>query len=572
MQIRRGAKYIWQIPEVDEQQVFEYAAMFNLSLPVIHTLLGRGLQSKDDLESYLFSSFSKDVPHPSKLKDADKAVDRIEKAIKDNERILIFGDYDVDGITSSAMMLLCLKPLTSHVNFFLPNRIRDGYGLSKKIVERAAKNGYTLIITVDNGISAYEAVEAANECGIDVIITDHHRPHEKVPAAYAVVNPCQQSCEYPFKSLAGVGVTFKLLSYLYERRGLSLPSKVYELLLLGTIADVVPLLGENRFWVRYGLQLINKYQSFPLEVLKTNVKLYKPALTATDIGFSIAPQINALGRLEDPRRGVWFLIGSDHKEVEEVGKFLGALNEERKLIERKIIAEIKNQIEAEGLDKEPGVIIVASKQWTPGVIGLVASRIVGLYGRPTILLHLGKDGIAKGSCRSIPEFNIFEGLKEAKDLLITFGGHALAAGLSLKASHIEELRRRLSERVRTLLTPEDLQPKIMVDAQLRLGDVSKKLMSDLRYMEPFGNENPAPTFYVRDLSLVQPPQVLKEEHIKCMVSAEGVVKPLIFFNRPDLIDVLMSRGAEPFDCAVTPIENHWQGRVNIELRGIDIAL
>ena len=313
MHIITGAKYLWKMPQAQEQHVINIAATYNLSIPIAHTLLSRGFTDHDAINSFLFCSFEQNVAHASRLKDATKAVDRILYAIMNKEPMLIFGDYDVDGITSSALMMISLLPLGANVNFYLPHRVKDGYGISTKIVDRAARNGYKVIVTVDNGITALEPAARAKELGIDMIITDHHRPHAELPDAYAIVNPNQTACEYPFKKLAGVGVAFKILSLLYEQKGLSLPAKAYELLLLGTIADVVALHGENRYWVRHGLHYVNKVESLSLKALKQNGKLVKPLISSLDIGFSITPQINALGRLEDPRQGVKFLIGADQQ-------------------------------------------------------------------------------------------------------------------------------------------------------------------------------------------------------------------------------------------------------------------
>lgn len=275
MSLLRAEKYIWSLPETQQQHVAEVAARYMLSFPVAQSLLTRGFTTPEQIEQYLFTSYERDVAHASLMKDADKAVARIMQAIENKEKILVCGDYDVDGITSSSLMMMCLLPLGAQVNFFLPHRVRDGYGLSTKMVDRAADNGYTLLITVDNGITAVDPVSRANERGIDVIITDHHRPHASVPDAYAIVNPNQKDCAYPFKYLAGVGVIFKVLSLLYEKIGKSLPAKVYELLLLGTVADVVTLSGENRYWVRHGLQHIASVESFSLKVLKENGKGYQ---------------------------------------------------------------------------------------------------------------------------------------------------------------------------------------------------------------------------------------------------------------------------------------------------------
>ncbi len=571
-QILQGEKYLWRLPDVDNRLVADIAASYNLSFPIVQTLFSRGFKEKDAIDSFLFTTYERDVAHPSRMKDAQKAVDRILHAINNQEKILVFGDYDVDGITSSSLMMISLLPLGAQVNFYLPHRVKDGYGLSTKVVERAASNGYKVIITVDNGISAFEPALRAKELGIDLIITDHHRPHDHVPEAYAIVNPNQSDCPYPFKVLAGVGVSFKLLSLLYEMKKMQLPAKAYELLLLGTVADVVPLLGENRYWVRHGLNYVNQYESLALRVLKQNGKVVHERISSTDVGFSLAPQINALGRLEDPRQGVGFLIGSNEKDVEHTGKILLELNEARKEIERSIYNHVVHEIQSGNIDLSiENVIVAASDSWPPGVIGLVAGRLMNAYGKPTILLHLSKNGIAKGSCRSIPEFNMFNALQANKDLLLNFGGHSMAAGLGLKIENVPLLKARLESMVREQLTEFDLKQKLVLDASARLSDFNQKFMADLNHLEPFGNSNSVPVFYLPDVVCVQKPQLLKDAHVKCSVFADGVIKQLMFFNRPDLFEKLMAVGENSFSLAAQVKENHWNGRTNIELMGTDIS-
>ena len=487
----QGVKYSWLLPEQDTQTILSLAARYSLSTPLCQTLLTRGYKDTESINSYLFTSFEQNVVSAVSMKDAQKAVDRINAAIDKNEKILIFGDYDVDGITSSSLMMACLLPLGAQVNFYLPHRVKEGYGLSTKVVKRAAQNGYKVIITVDNGTTAFEQAKVAKEVGIDLIITDHHKPHGTLPDAYALVNPHQKGCAYPFKEFAGVGVGFKVLSLLYEQRGLPLPEKAYELLMLGTIADVVPLAGENRFWVRHGLQWANKAPSYSFHVLKHNGKVTRPLVKSTDIGFKIAPQINALGRLEDPRQGVKFLLGSDKKETERVGSVLCELNSVRKEIEQSIVHDVKHLVESGTISlAEENVVLAAGKEWPPGVIGLVASRIVGEYARPTLLFHITKSGKAKGSCRSIAGFNVFDALESCSDLLDQFGGHAMAAGLSLDAEKLPELKARLEQRTRELLKPEDFQHTLVLDAHLSLTDITQKLVKDMNNFEPFGGRKP----------------------------------------------------------------------------------
>ncbi|MBV8660751.1 MAG: DHH family phosphoesterase, partial [Candidatus Dependentiae bacterium] len=437
---------------------------------------------------------------------------------------------------------------------------------------RAAANGYTVIITVDNGTTAFAPTARAKELGIDVIITDHHKPHGKIPDVFALVNPHQHDCNYPYKYFAGVGVAFKLMSLLYREKKMELPDKVIELLLLGTVADVVPLTGENRYWVRHGLAHVNRTESYAMRVLKANNKFVKPSLGSLDIGFTIAPQINALGRLDDPRQGVQFLIGAAPADTDRIGKLLWQLNQARKEIENEIFQEVKAKIDSNAIDlSKENVIIAASHNWATGVIGLVASRLVGAYGKPTLLFHLTKDGIAKGSCRSIPEFSIFDGLVENADLIDTFGGHAQAAGLAIKVENLAQLKENLEKKVAAELTEFDLQQKLRIDAHAKLPDFSQKLMADMANLEPFGHQNSQPYFYIKDVVLVQRPTLMKDLHIKCVIFADGVIKPLVFFNRPELFEQLIAQGDETFDIVAQVMENYWNGKTTVELQGIDIA-
>jgi single-stranded-DNA-specific exonuclease len=567
-----GLNYQWILPSYDNDKVHDLSAFYNFSIPLMQTLVNRGLDSKEVLDLFLFTN-EQLVGDPSLLKDADKAVDRIISAIKNKEKILVAGDYDVDGITSTSMMMLCLIPLGAQVNYFLPHRVRDGYGLSSKIVGRAADNGYTVIITVDNGITANEPAKLAKERNVDLIITDHHRPQDPLPDAFAIVDPVQQDCLYPFKLLAGVGVAFKILSLLYKKLNKPLPQKAYELLLMGTVADVVPLLGENRYWVRHCLQRLDDHQSYSFSALKNNVKLAEKPISSLDIAFSIAPQLNALGRLEDPRKGVHFLIGAKRADVDHVAQVLHELNEARKDVERVILNEIEQVIDSGqiNLEKE-NIIVAASKKWPPGVIGLVASRLMSAYGKPTLLFHLTKDGKAKGSARSIPAFDLFSALQECSELLDHFGGHACAAGLSLKVENLPLLKDKLEKKILEKLTPEDLEPKIELDALLQLGDLKGKFMDDMRLMEPFGSMNNAPVFYIPDVTLVDEPILLKDQHVKCKIFSQGTIKPVIFFSRPELFKTFLELKDDSFDLAATVMENYWQGTRSIELKGVDVAI
>jgi len=566
-----GAKYLWCAQRQISHDVHDLAQQFNLSIPIVQVLINRGMTSTDSITQFL-SDLDEDIADPLLLKDALRAVTRIEQAIANNEKILIAGDYDVDGVTSSALILVSLKPLGAHINFFLPHRQRDGYGLSVNTIRRAAANGYKVIITVDNGITAFEPAREAKNLGIDLIITDHHQPHAHLPDAYAIVDPHQSDCKYPFKYFAGVGVSFKLMSLLYTRRSLPLPSKVYELLLLGTVADVVPLIGENRFWVRRSLRHINQSKSLSLAILKKNAQITKEVMSSLDIGFYVAPQINALGRLDDAREAVAFLIGSQPEEVERIGIILANMNQARKNIEKKIVAEIVANIESGIISIQDAVLVVEGKDWPSGVVGLVASRLVGLYGRPAIVLHCTTNGTLKGSCRSIAEIDIFNALDSVKNLLISFGGHPMAAGVALAYENLASFRTALHEYVIARIALADMKQRIYLDAELTLPDLNKKLVQDMKTLEPFGAGNREPIFLISSVTRIGDIQVLKEAHVKCMVFQQGVMKPIIFFNRPELYHTLQSHDQEPFNVAASVTENHWNGKINIELCGIDVTL
>lgn len=568
-----GQKYQWTLPKVDEDAARALACAHNLSIPIAQILYARGYTTSQALNAFLFSSLEKDVAHPSLLLDAEKAALRILKAIEQQEKILIFGDYDVDGITASSLMLAALMPLGANINYFLPSRQKDGYGLSVDAVTKAHLNGYQLIITVDNGITAIEAANKAHDLGVDLIITDHHRPQEELPKALAIINPNQTACAYPFKDLAGVGVIFKVIALIYEIKGIeTLPTKLYELLMLGTIADVAPLLGENRFWVRHGLTQVSKNQSHALTVLSNNVNLMKSTYSSLDIGFMIAPQINALGRMSNPREAVKFLISSDRPEVERIGLILKTMNDDRKKLERSIYEEIDGAILNKSIDlNTEHVLVAASSNWPPGLIGLIAGKLMQNYGRPTLLFHID-NGIAKGSCRSIPEFNIFDALKANEDLLISFGGHSFAAGLKVTLENLPKLKERLEQRLLSFVSPADLVPKVTLEAQIELPELNGKCWSDLEQLEPFGNQNPQPAFLIKNVTLLKQPNLLKDKHIKCTIFSQGIIKPVIFFNRPELYSVLTQLQDKPFHIAAYVTKNEWGGTARIELQGIDIAI
>jgi len=573
MQIIQGLKFRWHINEAPQEIVAELSAKHFLTFPITHALVARGYNSSEKLLQLLAPDSSSHIADPRLLKSCDVAVDRLLKAIEKKEKILIFGDYDVDGITSTSLMLLSLIPLGAQINFFLPVRKKHGYGLSEYAVEQAHKNNYSLIITVDNGISAFPAANLAQKLGIDLIITDHHKPHHELPPALCIVNPQQSDCLFPHKNLAGVGVIFKVISLLYKNIGKELPHKIYELLMLGTIADVVPLIHENRHWVLHGLSLINQQKSDAISMLLENANLTKERIGARDVGFMLTPQINALGRLDDPRDAVKFLISSDHEDIKRVGEILKKINEDRKKIEREIYEEIELSIKKQVHDVSKDFVLMAGNNtWPAGVIGLVAGKLTHAYGKPTFLFHLTQDGIAKGSCRSVKGIDLFSILEENKDLLISFGGHSAAAGLSLKQSDLAELKRRLSLSISTKVDISDLQPRISADAFLEFSDINAHLVKDLERLEPFGMGNEEPVFIINELTQLKAPKLMKEKHLKITAFAQGVIKPIVFFNRPELYDVFKNLGDKTFSIVGTITQNEWNDTKSTEIIGIDAKI
>jgi single-stranded-DNA-specific exonuclease len=572
MKIVQGLKFRWNLHECPREAVADLAAANYITMPIAHALFARGYTSTELLRQLLAPDSSVHIASPKLLKSCDVAVARILKAIENDEKILVFGDYDVDGITSVSLMLLALLPLNAKINFFLPVRKKHGYGLSVYAVEQAHKNGYKLIITVDNGISAFPAAERAQELGIDLIITDHHKAHDHLPPAYCIVNPQQNDCQFPHKNLAGVGVIFKVISLLYEQLQKPLPNKIYELLMLGTIADVVPLIHENRHWVLHGLNIVNKQKSEAISTLAENAGLTKERIGARDVGFMLTPQINALGRLDDPRDAVKFLISSDSEHVRAIGEILKNINEERKTIERGMFEEIESVVKKNLNLPQEYLIMAGHNHWPAGVIGLVAGRCTHAYGKPTFLFHLTDDGIAKGSCRSVKGLDLFKVLDKNKDLLLTFGGHSAAAGLSLKQTDLPELKKRLIATISELVKLEELRPQVLVDATLEFSDIGQNLVKDLLRLEPFGIGNEEPVFVVENLTQVKPPRLMKDKHIKITAFSQGIVKPIIFFNRPELYDIFTNLGEKTFSVVGTITQNEWNDTISTEIIGIDAKI
>ncbi|MBN1356343.1 single-stranded-DNA-specific exonuclease RecJ [bacterium] len=542
-----------------------------LNLPgfVSDILLQRGFRDIESIQSFL-SPRLEDLHDPFRMKDMDRAVDRICQALKNQEKILVCGDYDVDGITSVAMMKMCLPALGAEVFTYLPNRFRDGYGFHEISVDRAKTLNVSLLITVDCGISAVESVDYANRSGIDVIITDHHEPGEILPDAYAILNPKCADSAYPDNNLAGIGVAFKLIQALIERKILQFPvPQLLELVALGTVADVVHLTGENRIFVHFGLESLSHSSHVGLKALmKVAGITYGQQINPVAIGYQLGPRINAVGRLGIPNQALHLLLTRSPEKANRLADQLNQLNHQRQVIEEKILTHVIDQIRASELDKD-NFIVVSGENWHEGVIGIVASKITEMYYRPACVISI-KDGVGKGSGRSIPYFNLFDCLQKAGHLLIEFGGHQIAAGFRIDPKRIKEFRHACSEIARNQIHPEDLIPKIEIDTETSLPELSFESVKSLERLAPFGLGNPKPRLLIRNLRTRYPPRQVGADnaHLKLVLTQNHRSVNAIAFNFGKHIQDIQASSC--MDVVATPEINIWNGRESIQLNIHDI--
>jgi single-stranded-DNA-specific exonuclease len=482
---------------------------------VIDTLLeGRGV-SLEDLD------VGPEVMHsPSLMTDVDKAVERLARAVRGGERMVVFGDYDVDGVTSTALLLESLQQVGGDAQYLLPDRHQDGYGLKPPGVERALKMGADLIVTVDNGMSAFEALELAAARNVDVVVVDHHRQLGDLPRAVAIVNPNRDDCSYPFPDLAGVGVAFKVVQALCEelmesgqrRRFLN---DLLDLVALGTVADMMPVLGENRLYIQRGLQVLSRTQRPGLRQLLLAAGYANKPVDAAAVAFHLGPRLNVAGRLETPDLALRLLMTRDDGEGAGLAQELNALNSRRQVLQRAGAAEAEALVSSQILQEET-MIILLGESWHLGVIGLLASRLSEKHARPAVVCTAQRqDGTYTGSARSIPAYDISAGVSTCGDLLLNYGGHPGAAGFTLPQEAFEEFRVRLLEHARTRLSEADLQPTLEIDLLLRPQDVSSGTLNSLRQLEPFGQGNPAPLFCARGCHITRARAIGKGgDHLK----------------------------------------------------------
>lgn len=554
----------WQIYQTNEQKVEEIAKKYEINKLLATILVNRDITEKQTIEKFL-NPKRNDFYDPYLMPDMKIAVERIIKAIEKKEKILIYGDYDVDGITSVTVLKSFLEERGITISEYIPNRLKEGYGLNKKAIEEIAKQGIQLMITVDCGISAVEEVEYANKLGIETIITDHHEPGNELPKALAVVDAKRKDNTYPFRNLAGVGVVFKLIQAIGTR--LKLDEKKYlkylDIVCIGTISDIVPLVDENRVIVKLGLKLVKQTKNLGLrEIIKSSG--YNQ-IDSNTISFGVAPRINACGRMGHQEEALKLFLETEEKEVNQLTQKLNEYNKIRQETEKKIYNEAVEEIEKEKLYNK-NTIVIMKKNWHHGVIGIVASKITELYFKPSILLCEEEEN-AKGSGRSIPGFDLYEALTNCKEHIDRFGGHSMAIGINIKKDDFEKFRNKL-ENIAEEKNIREIVPILKVDAQIYLDDINKEMVGSLKELEPYGEANKMPIFVFRNLKIDSIRALSEGKHLKLTLKDNKNIVNAIGFNLGELANEY--RIGDKVDVAGNLEINTFNGVENIQINIKDI--
>jgi single-stranded-DNA-specific exonuclease len=560
----------WKIKEVEDAYVVKsLAENLNISEVLSSLLILRNIKNFNQAKTFFRPSLDL-LNDPFTMDGMEAATYRLIKALTENQLICIYGDYDVDGTCSTALLYLFLKELGANVDFYIPQRLTEGYGLSQSGIDNVKSKGTSLLITVDCGITAIEETRYANKLDIDVIICDHHQPKDEIPGAFAVLDPLKPGCSYPFKYLSGAGVAFKLAQGVAERIGKrELPLQYLDLVAMAGAADIVPLIDENRVLVKEGLNMINTNPRPGVEALIESSNMIPGNLTSGQIVFTIAPRINAVGRLGDAQRAVELLITNDKKQALELAKVLETENYQRRKIDEDTFDSALEIVESSLDLSEDTAIILHQEKWHPGVIGIVASRLVEKYYRPTIMLTT-VDGIAKGSARSISNFNIYEALRKCGDLLIHFGGHQAAAGLAVEVEKIEEFKLKFNQIVKESMNEDDLLPEIHIDSKLKFSEISPKFLKIIEQFAPFGPGNMRPVFLSEDVEIVNTPRIVGMNHIILNLRQAGCDKVFdsIGFNMVDSLETV--RSCSSLDVVYTIDKTIRDGRIFPQFKLKDI--
>jgi single-stranded-DNA-specific exonuclease len=581
-----GRRKLWTFAQPDEETCRHLSEAFSLHPAVAAVLYNRGVRTDADVETYLRGGL--DALHdPFLMKDVDRAVDRILQAAARDEKVAVYGDFDVDGLTSMHLLGRFLFSIGIECTEYVPNRLLEGYGLSRDGIESCHAEGASLLITVDCGISSVDEVAYATGLGMDVIVADHHEPEPILPDCCAVIDPKRSDCSYPFSELAGVGVVYKLCQAILEKlpsgpRGAShrkmaerhaatgskMPTphdlfrQMIDVVALGTVADLAPLVDENRLLVRAGLRELSTTRNTGLQELKAICKVDR-RVTAYDIAFRIAPRLNAAGRMGNAESALRLLNSEDEVEAYNLASVMEENNKNRQKIEQQILREAEQQIRNEVDLETTRCLIVHSEDWHQGVTGIVASRLTKSYYRPTIILSVEGE-MARATARSIPEFDLLAGLRDCREYLATFGGHRLAAGFDIHMSNFPAFKEKFERLTAEQLSADDITPKIVVDAVIDINEVCPELVASLRKLEPFGEANPQPLFVSRGLLLKSSPTVVAGRHLKALVEGRDSLIEAIGFDMADRLRELRNLTA-PFDLAYVPRMNSYRGIENLQL-------
>lgn len=553
------SKYDWQIAtNFSDESFIKKAKKLGLEASVANLVYQRGIQTEEALRDFLEPSLDQ-LHDPYELHDMDKAVTRIRQAIENYEQILIYGDYDADGMTSASIVKEALEQLGAECQVYLPNRFTDGYGPNASVYKYFIENqGISLIVTVDNGVAGHEAIELAQSMGVDVIVTDHHSMPEVLPDAYAIIHPEHPEADYPFKHLAGCGVAFKLATALLEE----VQVELLDLVAIGTIADMVSLTDENRILVKYGLSVLKNTQRIGLQELFKIAGIQENEVDEETVGFQIAPRLNALGRLDDPNPAIELLTGFDEEEARDIALMINQKNEERKEIVQKIYDEAKTMV-----NPDNPVQVLAGEGWNPGVLGIVAGRLLEELHQPVIVLNI-ENGLAKGSARSIEAVDIFEALDPHRDLFVAFGGHAGAAGMTLETSKLEALSQVLVAYIEDNKLDLSTKNELFLDEELSLPDLTLETLKNFEKLAPFGMDNKKPVFYLKDFKVENARTMgAGNTHLKLKISQADAVFEVVAFGLGDLATEFSQ--TKNLELAVTLSVNKWNGQTSLQLMLVD---
>ena len=563
---------VWQHLPCDDAQAAALASALDLHPTVARLLCLRGFDDPETAQRFLQPSLDH-LHDPFRLTGMMAAVERMEQAIARRERIAIHGDYDVDGITSTVILRRALEMLGGDVIHFIPERLKDGYGLQPAAIERLRADGVSLIVSVDCGIRGIEAARKARDLAVDLIITDHHEPDTELPDAVAVLNPKRHDCSYPDKYLAGVGVALKVVQALCSRAGRQkwLPAFV-KIAAIGTLADVVPLVGENRVIARFGLaSLSTGPHTVGLRALLDCCGLTGKTIDSYQVAFMLAPRVNAAGRMSTPDIATRLLLATDSSLENEARTLAQQLNDEnlkRQQEEADLVAEARTAIETDPAVGAHNVLVVGGPGWHRGVIGIAASKLVDAYHKPSIVLSIDGD-VAHGSCRSIPDFDMLDALERCSDLFVKFGGHRQAAGLTMESARVPEFRQRINTWADEVLHPDQLRPRLRIDAPLSLNGITHDLVRGLDALGPFGMGNPRPVFHAAPVEIVEGPRTLKERHLKMTFSQQGRRFRAIAWRAAERAEFL-EKHRSGVNLAFSLDRNEYQGETYLELNVCDI--